>query len=274
MEKIDLESTKSVPDISRFLDKKTFPEMELPKIFGREDSLVIFDIGACEGEDSIRYSRLFPNSRIFTFEPLPKNRQIIDYNFQKYGCENAKSYQLAFCNQSGSIDFHVSDGRPDNLWEGENWNYGNKSSSILAPSSDGPVYGWLEFKQKVVVPCNKLDTFCSEKNIERIDFIHMDVQGAELHVLKGAEKMIKKTASIWLEVSEVETYKTQCLRKDVESFMQEAGFLLAHFESRGEEGDQFYVNLRSFSTKKYVFNFRVQNVINVIKKIMKVFLMK
>jgi hypothetical protein len=56
--------------------------------------------------------------------------------------------------------------------------------------------------------------------------------------------------------------------------MQEAGFLLAHFESRGEEGDQFYVNLRSFSTKKYVFNFRVQNLINVIKKIMKVFLMK
>jgi FkbM family methyltransferase len=257
-----------MPEIEGYLARKTFPEIELPKIFNTLDPLVIFDIGACEGEDSIRYARLFPNSQVYTFEPLPENREIIDSNFQKYGCENSTLYDLALSNQNGVVDFHVSGGRPEKLWEGENWNYGNKSSSILAPAAEGPVYGWLEFKQKVEVLTQTLDTFCQEAKIDRIDFIHMDVQGAELLVLNGAKKMLKNTRSIWLEVSEVETYKGQCLRTDVESFMEKAGFLLVHFESRGEEGDQFYVN-KSLIPFGYIVTWWVRKFVRTAKNKLK-----
>ncbi|MEZ4799098.1 MAG: FkbM family methyltransferase [Flavobacteriales bacterium] len=48
---------------------------------------------------------------------------------------------------------------------------------------------WLEFKNTLEVSTMKLIDFCSSKlNISNIDFIHMDVQGAELMVLKEALK--------------------------------------------------------------------------------------
>ncbi len=42
------------PEIEKYLARKIFPEMELPKNLSLNDKPVIFDIGACEGEDSIR----------------------------------------------------------------------------------------------------------------------------------------------------------------------------------------------------------------------------
>lgn len=39
--------------------------------------------------------------------------------------------------------------------------------------------------------CITIDAFCEENGIERIDFMKMDVEGAEPDVLQGAEKLIK-----------------------------------------------------------------------------------
>jgi FkbM family methyltransferase len=242
-----------IPDIKGFISRPTYPERELRKIFGPDSSLVIFDIGACEGEDSVRYARLFPNSRVYTFEPLPANQVIISENFKILDCRNAHLQGVALCDKDGYVDFHVSQGRPDNLWEGENWNYGNKSSSILPPSKGEPLYGWLEFKEVVSVPCRKLDSFCDQNQIEQIDFIHLDVQGAELLVLKNGLKVLRRTRCVWLEVSEVETYSGQATRVNVEAFMNSIGFHLVHFECRGEEGDQFYVNPAAGGVRAYLW---------------------
>jgi len=42
------------------------------------------------------------------------------------------------------------------------------------------------------VPCETIDTYCSKNNISTIDFIKMDVEGGELLVLKGAERMLRE----------------------------------------------------------------------------------
>ena len=43
-------------------------EKELKAIFDTQESLIIFDIGSCEGEDSIKYSKIFPKSQIYAVE--------------------------------------------------------------------------------------------------------------------------------------------------------------------------------------------------------------
>ena len=57
-------------------------EKLLLSILDKNDNVIFFDIGACEGESSIRYSRLFPDAIIYTFEPLPSNFELVK---KKYG---------------------------------------------------------------------------------------------------------------------------------------------------------------------------------------------
>lgn len=271
MSKESSNSTQSeplvLPDIEGYLARKTFPEIELPKIFDTHDPLVIFDIGACEGEDSIRYARLFPNSRVYTFEPVPENHDIAIQNFQKYSASNIQLQPFALSDKEGKCDFYVSEGRPSELWEGEKWNYGNKASSLLKPNLDKSNYGWIEFKKTIPIDCKRLDDFCSSNKIKTIHFIHLDVQGAELMVLNGGKKMLSEIQSIWMEVGENEEYDGQAKRFDVEKFMQENGFQLVHFNSTGQWGDQFWVNTRKLINKKYliikslsIFTFRAKKI--------------
>jgi len=42
------------------------------------------------------------------------------------------------------------------------------------------------------VPCETIDTYCSKNNISTIDFIKLDVEGAEMLVLQGATQMLKE----------------------------------------------------------------------------------
>ena len=57
-----MNSENQLPNLTPYLASPTKPEIELPKLFWGKQNLTIFDIGSCEGEDTIRYCRLFPQS--------------------------------------------------------------------------------------------------------------------------------------------------------------------------------------------------------------------
>ena len=44
----------------------------------------------------------------------------------------------------------------------------------------------------VEVKTKKIETYCLENNIKNIDFIWMDVQGAELNIIKGMGEFKEK----------------------------------------------------------------------------------
>ena len=182
---------------------------ELKSLFSIHDNLVIFDIGACEGEDSIRYSRLFPNALIFTFEPLRANQAIIQYQFARHQTKRCELVPLALSDRTGEAVLHVSSGSPENKSFGEDWNYGNKSNSLLPPSRVTEEVPWLKFENTEVVQTETLDHFCVRKGLDRVDFLHIDVQGAESLVLAGAEQMLPKIKALWLEVADKEVYQGQ-----------------------------------------------------------------
>jgi hypothetical protein len=65
----------------------------------------------------------------------------------------------------------------------------------------------LKFKQQpTTVQSTRLDTFCEQSNITEIDFIWMDVQGAELEVLSGGDRILKNTKYIYTECPIVKMY--------------------------------------------------------------------
>ncbi|MEQ9491457.1 MAG: FkbM family methyltransferase [Alphaproteobacteria bacterium] len=56
------------------------------------------------------------------------------------------------------------------------------------------------------------------------DFLKMDVQGAELDVLTGAEKALETVQVVQTEVEFIELYKGQPLFADIDTAMRKAGF--------------------------------------------------
>jgi FkbM family methyltransferase len=217
-------------------------EAELRRYFRPDDPLVIFDIGSCEAEDSIRLKQRFPNASVYAFEPLRRNVLAMQRNLTRFAMSDVVVIPVALSDRDGTATFHVSSGRPDHIPGGGDWDYGNKSSSLLPPARTTEELPWLKFEETIAVETLRLDTFCSSRSISSVDLAYIDVQGAELLVLDGAGDYLDRIGMIGMEVEAVELYAGQPLQDDVERFMAGRGFRRLKDTVDAIAGDQLYVN--------------------------------
>ena len=255
-----------------FINSPIEIETELLQLFDKNSSLTIFDIGACEAEDSIRYANLFPNATVFAFEPRIDNISKAKELIQHYKKATIILENIALSNQNGMASFYLSEGEPDELKNSEHWDFGNKSSSLLPPSEEMKKHtNWLQFNKKIEVQTIRLDKYVEQKNIATIDFAHIDVQGAELMVLEGAGNFLQKIKTIWMEVEAVELYKSQPLKDDVEEFMRKNNFVNILNTVNSVAGDQLYVNKNYFSEEQIVIAKSIKKPTSFIARIKKLF---
>ena len=66
--------------------------------------------------------------------------------------------------------------------------------------------------------------------IDRVDFIKMDIQGSELKVLENGVNVLNTAVLVQVEVEFVELYKGQPLFSDVDSFLRSQGFQFHCFD--------------------------------------------
>ena len=244
-------------DRDTYISESCVIEKELKYLFELGDSLVIFDIGSCEGEDAIKYSNLFPNSTIYAVEPLPINLPLLSNNIKKYSKENIHVLPLALSDKKGIAQFYVSSGHPDHISKNVDWDFGNKSSSLLPPDELKETHPWLEFNEIIEVETDTLLNICNQRDIQVIDFIHLDVQGAELQVLQGLGELLNNTKAIWMEVEAIPLYLNQSLKQDVEMFMKDKGFILVKDTVDKIAGDQLFINgdkYITFKLRQLLFN--------------------
>jgi len=224
-------------------------EKILTKLFNTNNELIIFDIGACEGLSSVRYFSIFPKSTMYAFEPVPDNFLHILKNKKKYNLKKLNPFKLGLSSEKGEATFYISSGKPPNkdTPKDNSTNFGNKSSSLYKPGKTKEVHPWLEFKESITINTETLENFCKTEKIKTIDFIHMDVQGAELMVLEGANKMISNINSIWLEVEKIPLYEGQALKSDIEKFLLKNNFICILNKMNHIAGDQFWVKESYFN---------------------------
>jgi FkbM family methyltransferase len=220
----------------------------LDALLGRSPK-VVFEIGACRGEDTAFYSRAFPTAQVYAFEPLPDNYKALCETVAVQKLANVRPSSLALADADGEALFNISSGAPAEELAGRGSStsgpHVSKANSLLSPKSEKPgVLKWLHFEDQIQVTTSTLDSFCRVNDIARIDFIHMDVQGAELKVLSGAARVMPRTSAIWMEVAFETTYEGQPLEADVTGWMKERGFRKIHQVSYGPEGDALYLNMR------------------------------
>tara|TARA_R110002126_G_scaffold142546_3_gene288412 strand:- start:2758 stop:3582 length:825 start_codon:yes stop_codon:yes gene_type:complete len=223
-------------------------ETVLVQLFDKKEDLTIFDIGACEGLSSIRYLSIFPKSYAYAFEPIPNNFKTVQNNIIKFKAKNLKAFELGLSSKKGEATFYVSSGNPEGKTtpSDNSTSFGNKSSSLFKPGKTKEVHTWLKFNEQITIQTETLANFCKDHKIDAIDFIHMDVQGAELMVLQGANNMIQNINAIWLEVEKIELYENQALKEDIENFFIDKDFVCVLNKVNHIAGDQLWVKKSFF----------------------------
>lgn len=223
-----VETTKAKRDA--FIEAGSEIASDLLKIFPNNPAIVIADIGACDGLSTIIYSRLFPRATFLCFEPLKSNYEKMMNNFEEYGILNrASCYNVALSNKIGAQKFYVSFGEAPGITD---WDTGNKSSSLLPPDQHKKIHSWCKFKHTVVetIP---LDSY----GFTRIDFAHIDVQGAEQKVLLGGRDILRNSTALWIEVANVPIYTGQPMKKDLADYLSKTHKVIKDTCRNGRFGD-------------------------------------
>jgi FkbM family methyltransferase len=106
--------------------------------------------------------------KIFAFEPDYTIHKYINKEIEERGYKNIKLYSYGIWNEKTKIKFYMQE----------------CSSSAVRKVIEDPEYITANFID--------IDSFMEENKIERMDVIKMDIEGAEINAIKGAEKTIKK----------------------------------------------------------------------------------
>lgn len=167
----------------------------------KKPSPTILEIGCNDGTDTLAFLRVMPQAKIYCFEPDPRaNRRFKKHLGSQF--DTVRLFEIALSDRNGQIDFHSSAGG-DSL---EGWDL---SGSIRPPKNHIVKYPWVKFEKTITVSTYRLDDWCADNGVKQVDFIWMDVQGAEADVIAGAPKILQETRFLYTEYSNKELYAGQ-----------------------------------------------------------------
>jgi len=208
----------------------------LSNYYEKDDELMIFDIGARDGEESIFFSKIFPNSTVYSFECNPDIISKCEHNIK--GFDNINLIKKAVSNSDDPINFYPIDCEKSQTKHRD----GNPGASSIFKIND---YSKREkyIQKEIKVQSITLKSFMTQKNIKKINILWMDTQGAELLILEGLEEKINDIDIIHTEVEFIQMYKNQPLFNDIKSFLNKNNFLLIKFTSFSKFfGDAVFIN--------------------------------
>jgi FkbM family methyltransferase len=166
---------------------------------------VIFELGMCDGYHTNMLLSWCQSAPCFHgFEPDPRNiSKIIAVGLPT----RMNFHPEAVGHITGKTPFHLSTCEPNGA-------VGQSSISDFTPVLTQS-WPWLKHLSDVEVQCWRLDDFCAQHGLDHIDFIWMDVQGAERLVFDGAPNMLPKTRLIWTEYDSGTLYKDSSSLDDI-----------------------------------------------------------
>lgn len=168
-----------------------------------EDS-VIFEIGCHMGLDTEKIKEITNCRQYHCFECDPRNIEII----KKQKLDIILN-ECAVSDLDGEVELYQSTGKPPVTFQEHilNENDWTASSSIKRPKEHLVVTPWCQFTEPIKVNSVRVDSYIEINKLTKIDFIWMDVQGAEIEVLNGLGKSKECVSYIFTEYSEKELYE-------------------------------------------------------------------
>lgn len=137
--------------------------------------MVCLDVGGNIGYYTLFESNIVgENGKVIAIEPSPPNFQHLKKNLEIQNTENVDAYNFAAGDKDGEINFLV---------------YEESNGSFTIPDGETTdLPGEL-----IKVQAKRLDTFLGELKQDHVDFVRMDVEGYESHIIGGMINTIKKS---------------------------------------------------------------------------------
>ncbi len=137
-----------------------------------KSGMVVLDVGAHHGLYTVISARqVGSNGKVYAFEPSPRERKILDRNLRLNRIRNVSVAGIALGRNKGEANLFVVNRQETGC------------NSLRPPAIHGKVH-------ELTVVVDTLDHWLREREIGRVDFIKLDVEGGELDVLAGAEKLL------------------------------------------------------------------------------------
>ncbi len=147
-----------------------------------KEGMIVVDIGANIGYYTVIAAKLTGESgSVIAFEPAPENYSVLQQTIKANNFKNVSAHQLAVADRRGELSL--------NLYES------NKGKHSLVKDSSTA----KGFSSSVRVQTVSLDEFLREHNIDHVDLIKMDIEGAESIALLGMMETLEKAKFLFLE---------------------------------------------------------------------------
>ena len=186
---------QDAPMLFEFFKNGRFAEMEKLNWKPR----VIYDLGANIGIASLALATVKADARIYGFEPVPSNYEICRQNYSNLTKAQVLNCAVGFPSGTMSFEFQDSDLRGGRL-------------------AMNPSIGSSASHQKVEVEVWSIADLIDRKGLEPPDVLKVDVEGAELDVLRGLGAYAKGVKGLHIETHSLE------LRESCVSWLEENGF--------------------------------------------------
>lgn len=205
----------------------TFDFIEFISDYIDFDSInTIFDIGSRDCMQSLELKKFIPHSKIWAFEGNPN--LISKCVAVASNSTDIEVIPKVCSNYNGTITFNVV----------PSGNVG--ASSILKVTNLGRSSEWSQIE--VTTECVRLDDFMDSINLESVDMLWVDVQGAERIVFDGLGEKLKNVKVINTEVGvNTPLYENSINAEELTEYMDKLGFknmityyMNAVFESNDE----------------------------------------
>ena len=136
---------------------------------------VCYDIGANLGFFSLLFSRFAgPGGSVYAFEPVPGNADAIERNARINGLENVKILRIALCQVDGTAELLLAH---------------HVGGATLQSAGVPP-----DLAGSLMVHTASVDTLVRNQELPPPNIVKIDVEGAELDVLRGMERVLRNWA--------------------------------------------------------------------------------
>jgi FkbM family methyltransferase len=166
------------PEIHRYIADFLNPDM------------VMADIGANIGEITLAAKRT-PRGRVLAFEPSPQLFEQLSRNVALNHFPSVSLFNFGLFDSVGELPFYLRSDNP----------YGTHNDGVSSLFPNG------HSRQQISVPLRRFDDVALECRLTRLDLIKIDVEGAELMVLRGCENALREFRPIVIVEVEEPNFK-------------------------------------------------------------------
>jgi len=167
----------------------------------------VFDIGAHHGLYTLQASKkVRTGGTVIAFEPSPRELKRLRWHILINRCNNVRVEPLALSSSDGTVGLFVCLSQQTGL------------NSMRPPPGQASCL--------VMVPTTTLDNYVRSNGIGTIDFLKVDVEGAELEVLKGATSVLSSGLPpiIMCEIQDIRTKEWGYDASDIRDLVETYGY--------------------------------------------------